>query len=192
MFHCKDDIRAERSANMLYDALIEVLKEKPLNKVTVSDLSKKSTVSRATFYRNFDEIIDLLYWKCDSEYHEVLTSFCQSDPDLTKEDVLLEFVLKYWMEPDHMQLLELIMDAGRLDIIYNSFVNNADIVFDFLREHGIAVSTDNYEYFISVRAGFFVGIIRGWIQTGKKQTPEELSAIVRQQHDDVTRSGLLI
>jgi hypothetical protein len=54
------------------------------------------------------------------------------------------------------------------------------------------MSTDNYEYFISVRAGFFVGIIRAWIMTGKKQTPEELSGIIRRQHDDVVKSGLLI
>lgn len=192
MFHCKEDIRAERSAAMLYDALMEELKEKPLDKVTVSDLSKRSTVSRATFYRNFDEIIDLLYWKCDSAFHEVLTAFSDSEPDLTKEDVLIEFLLRYWMEPEHIHLMETIMDAGRLDIIYNSFVDNAEIILNFMKTHGISMSTDNYAFFISVRAGFFVGIIRAWIQTGKKQTPEELSEIVREQHDDVIKSGLLI
>lgn len=192
MFHCKEDIRAERSAAMLYDALAEELKEKPLAKVTVSDISKRSTVSRATFYRNFDEIIDLLYWKCDRAFHEVLMSFSDSEPDLTKEDVLIEFLLRYWMEPEHARLMETIISAGRLDIIYNSFVNNAGIVLNFMKTHDISMSTDNYEFFISVRAGFFVGIIRAWIQTGKKQTPEELSEIVREQHDDVVRSGLLI
>jgi AcrR family transcriptional regulator len=192
MFHLKEDIRAERSAKMLYDALMEILEKKSFDKVTVSDLSQVSTVSRATFYRNFDEITDLLYWKCDQEFRKVLTAFTQSDPDLTKEDVLLEYVLCFWMEADRMRLLEILMDIGRIDVIYNSFVNNAQIVVDFLKEKKIAMSTDNYEFFISVRAGFFVGIIRAWIATGKKQSPEELSAIIRRQHDDVVNSGLLV
>ncbi|MGN0709747.1 MAG: TetR/AcrR family transcriptional regulator [Anaerovoracaceae bacterium] len=192
MYHLKDDIRAERSAQMLYDALMEVIKTKPFRKVTVSDLSQVSTVSRATFYRNFDEIVDILYWQCDRLFHEVLTDFTESDPDLSQEDVLLEYVLSFWMEPGRMKLLEILMDSGRIDIIYNGFVNNAPILMDFLKEKNVPMSTDNYEYFISVRAGFFVGIIRAWIMTGKKQTPEELSGIIRRQHDDVVKSGLLI
>lgn len=192
MYHLKEDIRAERSAEMLYDALMQVLAKKPFAKVTVSDLSQASTVSRATFYRNFDEITDILYWKCSRMFETVLTDFTESDPDMTKEDVLLVYVLRYWMAPERIRLLEILMDIGRIDIIYNSFVKNAGIIMDFLKEKNISMSTDNYVYFISVRAGFLVGALRAWIVTGKKQSPEELSDIIRRQHDDVVKSGLLI
>lgn len=177
---------------MLYDALMQIVKKKPVSKVTVSDICQLSTVSRATFYRNFDEIPDLLYWKCDAGFHEVLESFTKSGPDLTKEDVLLKFVLRFWMKPENESLLEVLMNAGRIDIIYNSFVNNAGILMTYIRERGIRMSTDNYEFFISVRAGFFVGIIRAWIETGKSKSPDEITEIVRQQHDDVVNSGVLI
>lgn len=192
MFHLRDDIRAERSAKMLYDGLMEVMKKKPLRQVRVSDICSASTVSRATFYRNFDEVLDLLYWKCSQDFHEVLTSFVQSDPDLSKEDALLKYVLRYWLQGEHIRLLTTIMDEGRLDIIYNSFVNNADIVMDFLKDKGFAMDTEDYTYFISVRAGFFVGIIRGWMENGRKQTPDEITRIISRQHDDVVQNGLLI
>lgn len=192
MFHMKDDIRVTRSAQMLCDALMEILEKKTLNEVTVSELSKRSTVSRATFYRNFDEVIDILYWKCEMCFKEVLGDFTESDPDLTKEDVLLLFVLRYWLKKEHMQILEKVIEVGRLDIIYNSFVDNAGILMDYLKERGLPMDTRDYTYFISVRAGFFTGIIRGWIKNGRKETPEELTEIIRRQHDDVMRSGLLI
>lgn len=192
MYHLREDIRAERSARMLYDALMEVMKTKPLSQIRVSEICSVSTVSRATFYRNFDEVMDLLYWKCSRNFHEVLTSFVNSDPDLTKEDVLLEYVLRYWLREDHLELLKAVMDADRLDIIYNSFVQNADIVMNFLKEKGTDMDTKDYTYFISVRAGFFVGIIRGWMQNGCQESPEEVSEIIRRQHDDVVHSGLLI
>ncbi|MEE8886537.1 MAG: TetR/AcrR family transcriptional regulator [Eubacteriales bacterium] len=192
MFHLRDDIRAERSAKMLYDGLMEVMQKKPLKQVRVSDICAASTVSRATFYRNFDEAIDLLYWKCSQDFHEVLTSFTMSDPDLTQEDVLLKYVMDYWLQGEHIQLLTTIMDEGRLDIIYNSFVNNAGIIMDYLKEHGIVMDTEDYTYFISVRAGFFVGIIRGWMENGRKQTPDEITQIISRQHDNVVQNGLLI
>lgn len=90
MYHIKEDIRAERSALMLYEGLMSILKDKKLNKITVSDISKASTVGRATFYRNFDEIIDILYWRCDTEFSRVLRGFTESKPNLNEEDVLLK------------------------------------------------------------------------------------------------------
>ena len=192
MFHLRDDIRAERSAKMLYEGLMEVMEKKPLKQVRVSDICTVSTVSRATFYRNFDEVLDLLYWKCSQDFHEVLTSFTLSGPDLTKEDVLIKYILNYWLQDEHIHLLTTIMDEGRLDIIYNSFVNNADIIMEFLKERGIAMDTEDYTYFISIRAGFFVGMIRGWMENGRKQTPDEITQIISRQHEDVVQNGLLI
>lgn len=192
MFHLREDIRAERSAELLYQGLMKVLQEKPLKKVRVSDICRISTVSRATFYRNFDEVTDLLYWKCDRDFHEVLTAFTKSDPDLTREDVLLNYVLRYWLQDAHIQLLTTIMEEGRLDIIYNSFVNNSDILLHFLQDQGIIMDTKEYTYFISVRAGFFTGIIRGWMENGRRQTADEIARIISRQHDDVVHSGLLI
>jgi AcrR family transcriptional regulator len=192
MFHLRDDIRAERSAKMLYDGLMEVMQKKPLRKISVSDICTASTVSRATFYRNFDEVLDLLYWKCSQDFNEVLTSFTESEPDLKKEDVLINYVLRYWLQGEHIQLLSTIMDEGRLDIIYNSFVDNADIIMDFLKKKGIVMDTEDYTYFISVRAGFFVGMIRGWMENGRKQTPDEITEIISRQHENVVQNGLLI
>ena len=192
MIHIKPDIRAQRSAKLLYDGLVEVLKTKDFNKITISDISKASTVGRATFYRNFDEIIDLLYWKCSTGFQEVLTRFNQSDPDLTQEDEILVFVLRYWMSSDNLKVLEILMDIGRLDIIYNSFVDNANILIDYLKMRGVSMSTDDFTYFISVRAGFFVGIIRAWIVNGKKETPEQVSNIILRQHEDVINARLII
>lgn len=190
--HIKPDIRAERSAKLLYNGLVEVLKTKEFNKVTVSDISAASTVGRATFYRNFDEIPDLLYWKCSGDFKLMLTEFTESRPELKEEDELLLYVLRFWMSGNHLKILEILMDIGRLDIIYNSFVDNADILMDYVRARGVQMSTDDYTYFISVRAGFFVGVIRAWIVGGKKETPEQVSEIVRRQHDDVVNAKLMI
>lgn len=85
MMHLKDDPRTERSACLLYQGLLRALQGKDFKHVTVSDVSKYSTVGRSTFYRNFDELEDLLAWKCDRQFKEVLSGFCETNPPL-KED----------------------------------------------------------------------------------------------------------
>lgn len=197
MYHLKDDIRARRSAQMLYDGLMEVLKDKPFKKVSIADVSEASTVARATFYRNFDTVTDLLSWKCDSQFAEVLTKYVESNPDLEQEDGLLLYVLRYWMNDDNSQVLEVLMDIERIDIIYNSFLTNADILLDFYEKKGLykkgpeADGAAEQDYFLSIRAGYLIGIIRAWIRQGKRQSPEEVTAIVRKYHEQVVESRVI-
>jgi AcrR family transcriptional regulator len=189
MYHVKDDIRARRSSELLYKGLLAMLQEKDFSKVTISDISRVSTVGRATFYRNFDETADILWWKCDQEFSEVLTSFVRSEPKLEQQDELLLYVLRYWM--GHSKDLETLMGIGRLDIIYDCFVDNASILLDYLHEHGIKMSTQDYGYFIAVRAGFFVGMMRAWMENGKHESAEEVANIVSEQHGEVVAAGVI-
>lgn len=43
-------------------ALIELIKQKPLDKVTVKDITEKAELTRQTFYRNFKDKFDLVNW----------------------------------------------------------------------------------------------------------------------------------
>lgn len=189
MYHIKDDLRAVKSAGMLYDGLVSCLREKEFASISITDISGKSTVSRATFYRNFDAIIDLLYWKCSCQFAEVLHDYVQSGPAVEKADSLLLHVLNYWME--HVEVLEILMNIPRIDIIYNSFIENAAILMDYYAQQGIPVQEVQYNYFLSIRAGYLIGIIRAWIVSGKKQTAEEVAAIVKRQHQIVLDSGMI-
>lgn len=43
-------------------AFKELLREKPLNKVNVSDITERCGISRQTFYYHFKDVIDLVEW----------------------------------------------------------------------------------------------------------------------------------
>lgn len=192
MFHVRDGIKAKKSCDRLYAAMDSMPEEKPLDQIRVSDLCTEAGVSRSTFYRNFDSPSDILYWKCDRDFREAMTGFVGSDPDLSKDDVLLAYMLDYWLNGEHLILLERIMNADRADFIYNGFVRNGTIITDFFTQKNISVTKEDYTVFISVRAGFFYGLIHAWIDGGKKQTPRELTDIVMKQFYDVKSAGLLV
>ena len=179
MFHIKEDLRAIKSAELLYEGLQRVMKRKEFNKITVTDITKESTVSRATFYRNFDTIIDVLYWKCNQLFNRVIKDFVEQEPDLKEKDSLISFVFSFWV--DHVDILEVLINQSRIDIIYNSFMANAPIVMDYIRER-IDFPEVHYDYFIASRVGIFIGIFQTWISSGKKETGDELTQIISNEY----------
>lgn len=88
MFHIKPDKRCEESANLLYEALIKLLKIKKLESISVQSVCKLANVSRATFYRNFDILEDILIWKCDYESKQIISQY-------NNENDFIEYALSY-------------------------------------------------------------------------------------------------
>lgn len=188
MYHIKDDLRAEKSAELLYAGLRQCMEKKPFDKVKILDITKESTVSRATFYRNFDAVIDILYWKCDQLFQTVLGDYVAGQPSLKQEDGLIRYVFTFWMQ--HTDILEILIEQGRIDIIYNSFLNNANIVMDYISSK-VEIPAFNYKYFISTRVGVFIGVFQTWIENGKQETADELIHILNSQMQVVEDTGFI-
>ena len=51
----------------LETSLKNLLLQKPLNKITISDIAKDCGINRMTFYYHFKDIYDLIEWTCNEE-----------------------------------------------------------------------------------------------------------------------------
>ena len=177
MYHIKADKRAEKSAELIYQALCKCMGEKSFAKITISDIEKISFVSRSTFYRHFDELIDVLYWKCDKCFAEVWSQY-KPPQDEVQEDHFIKYYLNYWFK--HSEILELLVLAERQDIIYASHENNLEIFLSKCREV-FSLKENDYSYFAEIRFGIMMGILNGWIKGGKKESVNELLDILNRQ-----------
>ena len=54
------DRRTKYTKKIVSDTFLELLKEKDINKITVSELCQKADINRATFYRYYLDVYDLL------------------------------------------------------------------------------------------------------------------------------------
>ena len=70
------DRRARRTKKALMDALLELLREKPLTAITVTELAKRADVNRATFYTHYQDVYDMY-----DHLIEALCSICRSIVD---------------------------------------------------------------------------------------------------------------
>ena len=96
MYHIANDIRAKKSADLIIQGLEECLQEKPLDKIKVIDIYNKTYVSRATFYRLFDNIYDVLSYQCDCLRDETIKSLENKSFNNKKEFAI--HCLKLWLK----------------------------------------------------------------------------------------------
>ncbi len=59
MSKVKEDRRTVYSKKMIRESLYELMKEKPLNKISVTEICQKADVNRSTFYSYYTDIYDL-------------------------------------------------------------------------------------------------------------------------------------
>ena len=55
---------SQMTKRALEASLKKLLLQKPLNKITISDIAEDCGISRMTFYYHFKDIYDLVEWVC--------------------------------------------------------------------------------------------------------------------------------
>ncbi|MGN1284827.1 MAG: hypothetical protein ACI4TY_05960, partial [Candidatus Limosilactobacillus intestinavium] len=176
MFHVHHDQRTQRSANKIAKALNELVQQKDFQQITIADLQRQTGIARTTFYRSFDNLVDVLEWECAQQFNEMIKKY-DDLAHFPSERQLLHDYLEHWMR--NGELLTIIMKIQRIDIIYHYQYNFAH---QMVEKYG---SVDELQetplsYFLAVRTGFILSIIFAWVQSGKKETLPQLQKIVEK------------
>ena len=168
MIHVKEDKRAKRSAELLLDGLVICMKQKDFTEISVSDLQKASGVSRATFYRLFDNVQDVLAFKCEELAITLQNEYKKNKPE-ERENFIL-FSLRYWL--DNYAFLDAIFKCNRADILQQSLTAHSEyLVANF---HFDNLSERELDYIVSASMGILSSILMTWIKHGKQESAEQL------------------
>lgn len=171
MYHIKDDKRSVTTSEQIYETLASLLEKESIEEISVSRLVKKAEVGRSSFYRNFDSISDVLYWKCDVCFKEVITGFLKNGQQ--EDQNMIIYILDYWTK--RSDVLEAILKIKRVDIIYECFMNNSKKYLSEMLPNNTEVG-----YLLAVRVGILVGVLETWIRKGKNETSYELAMIINR------------
>jgi len=174
MYHIKNDQRSIRSGQLLYEALATLMQEKPFHSITVTDLVKTAQVGRTTYYRNFDEMEDILWLRCDQTFDAFLAyvkTYMQQQPTESRT-ALLKPLLRFFYQ--NSEIIELLIRANRLDIIQGSFWARLQPFREQIAVlHGVAEIYADYS--LAIRIGVMTNILVHWTKTGKQQAPDQLA-----------------
>ncbi len=175
MYHISRDKRSKQSAVLIYQGLLQCLEKKAFDQVTVTDVQKASGVARTTIYRCFDNLSDILYWRCDLTFREALHDVRPGNvPD---EWELMQGYFSYWTE--HSDILALLIRIQRQDIIYACHMKNAiELEQDYGRLPGM--DETKARYFMAIRTGVTISVLKAWLDGGRKETAQELVKMLKE------------
>ena len=165
---------SQMTKRALEASLKELLRHKPLDKITVSDLTDHCGVNRMTFYYHFKDIYDLVEWCCEEDAARALAG--QKTYDTWQQGFL--------------QILEALRkDKAQLEnYLYRL---TYDLMMGVVEERaaGMTVRPEDKEFIANFYKFAFVGLTLDWIKNDMRQDPaqlvEQLSTLI---HGDVTKA----
>ena len=174
MYHIPKDLRAKKSATLLADAMLDCLKNKEFAKISVSDLNKKSYVSRSTFYRLFDNTYDVMSFLCDNMYEEIFTKL--NSRSFSSATELMTVFNREIMSRN--SLLDALAKNNMTDILHSTHIKYFNFFTPYFKDLDINFSKQEITCALSILSGALCSYIAWWTKNGKKETPEELTDIV--------------
>lgn len=170
------DRRVKYTKKVIKETLIELLEEKELNKITVSELCEKSDINRATFYRYYMDIYDLLE-KLEQELIDELKEIIPSYSNYSIGEVIKEF-LNVFLE--NKKLVKIIF-SNRQNIYYlNRFFN---YIYERFKDKWFE-SVDMNEEDKSLAAVYAfngtLGVINYWIQNDFEEDVDLISNVIEK------------
>lgn len=151
------------------DALLQLMEEKPIEKITAQEITDLAGVGRATFFRHFHSKDDILTYKLIRLWNQWVINHNLSQEghfSLSNTEDLLAFNLS--IRP----LIYRIYSAGMQHAIYMAFYQVMEPYFSFEPLHNY--TSKFYAY------GVFA-LLDEWIKRDFAETPKQIADIVVHQ-----------
>lgn len=162
---------AQTTKKALAASLRKLLAEKPLDKITVVDITEDCEVNRQTFYYHFKDIYDLVEWIYTSEATAVIGS--QKTYDTWQQGFLQIF---NYVLANKAFVTSTYYSISREHLERYLYHETYDLLIGVVNEKsaGMNVRDDDKAFIAHFYKYAFVGLMLEWIRTGMKQKPSDI------------------
>ena len=167
----KNNKRRQTSCKKIERVFVELLQTKELNEITVSEIIKKTGLNRSTFYANYADIYGLADTIRENLENEVEKLY---EPDR----------LNSYNSNDYLRLFRHIKANQLFYKTYFKLGYDRRHEINFYDTHQAEKFFDSrhIEYHIEFFKSGFNAIVKKWLESGCRETPEEMSEILRSEY----------
>ncbi len=162
----KNNKRRRESVEKIEKAFMNMLQTKEINKISVSDICKKTGLNRSTFYANYIDIYDLadkLREKLEKDFDNVFSDGGSRDA---------ETMFTHIYENQIFYKTYFRLGYAEKNNVYTFDIERAKKDFG-----------DKYiEYHIEFFRNGLNSIIKMWLNRGCKETPKEMAEILKSEY----------
>ncbi|MEE0845245.1 MAG: TetR/AcrR family transcriptional regulator [Eggerthellaceae bacterium] len=186
-FAVTTDRRIARSKRALRAALIELMEERGLDNISVNDICARADLNRGTFYNHFHDKYDLLT-RLEDDIISDLELIQEHMQGLSVMD-LVRYRMRKHPLPFLVELFDYLREQGDFlhavtgpggDIRFAPRLRDsvcANLIQSILHERYRSDPTPFVQYYVAFYATAYLGVIQHWIDTGMKESSEEMALI---------------
>ena len=155
----------------LETSLKNLLLQKPLNKITIQDITDDCGINRMTFYYHFKDIYDLVEWSCEEDARKALEGKKTYDT---------------WQQ-GFLQIFEAVLDNKPFIInVYHSVSRETvenylyKLTYNLLigvveeKSQGMRVRDEDKRFIADFYKYAFVGIMMDWVKRNMAEDPQQI------------------
>jgi AcrR family transcriptional regulator len=171
----KTDRRILRTRDTLGDALVELIREKPFDKITVQEILDRAGVGRSTFYAHYRDKDDLFLSDVEDFFEmfsSALTRNGASPERLAPVAELFSHIL------DVREFYAALVASGKVnDVLALGKGFFARSIEERLRLAGVTMDSTQSAAQAHALAGSLFALLDWWIDHGMKTEPKEMDAM---------------
>ena len=152
---------AIRSRKLINAALADLLQEKPLDKITVTDVVNRAQINRGTFYAHYADIPDVINHLIQQTFSQIQEALSGQDYAVTDIPRVLLSRLQAFLEED-LDFYRKIMSSSAAPLMQEQLVK---IVLEYLSQREAEFGfRDHEQYMLVMRfcAGGLSNLYRDW------------------------------
>ncbi|MDF2802530.1 MAG: transcriptional regulator [Anaerocolumna sp.] len=166
-----DDSVSQTTKRALEASLKNLLLQKPLDKITISDIADDCGINRMTFYYHFKDIYDLVEWSCVEDAAKALEG--KKTYETWQQGFLQIFNAVINNKPFIMNVYH---SVNREHVETYLYKLTYDLMMGVIEEKaaGIDVLEDDKKFIANFYKYAFVGLMLEWIKNGMKDDPQRM------------------
>ncbi len=175
----KDDRRVRRTRKLLQDALIRLIRRKPLAKIQIKEIVEEADVSRSTFYKHFETKEQVLFSLIEDLFEKVRITVFDEREDEEAFDILQLLTLSYEQWLLYSEELKWVLQVENKDLLIAALRTHIEMLKTQVDKHFPTNQAWNiYEdHIISFVSGGIYMLVKNWINNGMQESAETMGKI---------------
>lgn len=169
------DIRVAKTRQAIYDALVELIQEKDLSRITIKELVERANINRKTFYNHYRDVYEVM----DDLENILVAHFMQKirekgwDAVASSPNLLIHEVIRELQENEKIGIL-LIYAGDRSGILSKIVAEEKKMLREICREE-ISVPGEWTDYFLNFFASGTMAVLETWFHSENRPPIQDIS-----------------
>ncbi|MFW2488670.1 TetR/AcrR family transcriptional regulator [Clostridium chromiireducens] len=185
MAYEKADRRVKYTKMIIKNSLLELMKERPISKVTVTDICKKADINRNTFYSHYANQFELLS-NIEGELYEEIRQVAERTLNLENYEKLSYEICKYIKANSNICGV-LFSENGDKELLERILYISHELNIEKWKKEEKYIDQKLFDNWYTFTAYGTIAVIEKWVNGGMKESPSKIAAFINKATEAVSK-----